>query len=571
MTLDTNVLEEVRAAAARETDWLDVRVALQRAARDDPERCYDAFICAFGFDLVDRSDAERRRDAGGAFAPAMVPWRFASTVREVPDVDAEQWQEAADALEEPLALARLHDLLWERRTRPRPDEHARAACAAYIALAERVGARSFERMLSLSRALEIARGVSDAELVDRVGERLVSLIEDVVADPDAGPGTAFGALRALVDLAGDRPEIDRLLDSVTARFGDEPRLFDGIAEMRVRRLDRDDQLAVRREQIRRWHASAAAAVDEPMLRVHRLEQALGVARTHGLNDEANAILVELQAIGPEDVATEAITVEAELPAGTIESLMVSIVEQPDWQTSLREVVRLGAPGGTREELEEELRQHREEFAFLQVLTPVSMGAESAAAAFRGADAESRARLELAERRAFHTRMWSGILADIFVAIEERHGRPEREALVSFFATDVIGPARGEHMARALELFWDGHYDESAHVLAPRLESAIRELARLAGIPVIREPVGVEPGGARSLGAIMIALRDGFPLPDWHDYLFNLLADPLGLNLRNVIAHGLQPGIGRDGAALLIHAACFLTLVHAGAPEPNATP
>ena len=117
---------------------------------------------------------------------------------------------------------------------------------------------------------------------------------------------------------------------MTRRFGGEPRLFDGIAEMLVRRLDRDGQLEVRREQVRRWHAAAAAAVDEPMLRVHRLEQALGVARTHGLNDEANVILVELQAIRPEDVAKESIAVEAELPAGTIESLIDSIVEQPDW-------------------------------------------------------------------------------------------------------------------------------------------------------------------------------------------------------------------------------------------------
>jgi len=230
------------------------------------------------------------------------------------------------------------------------------------------------------------------------------------------------------------------------------------------------------------------------------------------------------------------------------------------------MLRLGVPGGTRADIEQALREQRDEFVYLQMFTPVSMGAESAATQFRGTDAESRARLEYAERRAFHARMWSAIVAEVLAAIEERFGRPERSELALFFATDVIGPARADRMARALELFWEGHYDDSAHILVPRIESAIRELARLAGTPVIREPVGIEPGGARSLGTIMLALRDGFPLPDWHDYLFNLLADPLGLNLRNVIAHGLRPRIGWEHAALLIHAACFLTLVHAGVPE-----
>ena len=565
MPLDSTILDAVRSAGAREANWLNMRVALERVARDDPDRSYDAFICAFGFDLVDRSDSERRRDVGGAFAPGMGPWPFASNLRDISETYAKQWLEAAEALEEPLSLARLNDLLWECRTRPRPDVHARLACAAYIELAETAGERSFECMLPLSRALEIARAVKDGDLADRVVDRLVAFTESVLADPDAGPGGAFGALRALVDLAADCAEIDRLLDAATARFGDEPRLFDGISEMRVRRLDREGQLEVRREQVRRWHASSETAVDEPMLRVHRLEQALGVARTHQLNAEANAILVELQDIRPEHVLTESIAVEVDLPDGTMESLVASVVEQPDWQTALREMLRLGVPGGTRADIEQALREQREEFVYLQVFTPVSMGAESAATQFRGSDAESRARLEYAERRAFHARMWSAVVAEVLTAIEKRFGRPDRSELALFFATDVIGPARADRMARALELFWDGEYDDSAHVLVPRIESAIRELARLAGIPIIREPSGIEPGGARSLGVLMPALRGGFP-PDWYDYLFNLLIDQLGLNLRNVIAHGLRARIGWEDAALLIHVACFLTRARAGVTE-----
>jgi hypothetical protein len=94
------------------------------------------------------------------------------------------------------------------------------------------------------------------------------------------------------------------------------------------------------------------------------------------------------------------------------------------------------------------------------------------------------------------------------------------------------------------------------------------MARRVGLTVIREPVGDEPGGARSLGTLLLELRGAFPDPEWHDYLFNLLANPLGLNLRNTIAHGLSPRVGAGDAALLLHAACYLRLL--GATPVEAT-
>jgi hypothetical protein len=39
------------------------------------------------------------------------------------------------------------------------------------------------------------------------------------------------------------------------------------------------------------------------------------------------------------------------------------------------------------------------------------------------------------------------------------------------------------VARAIELFWEEYYDERAHVLVPRIERIVREMARQLGIPV----------------------------------------------------------------------------------------
>lgn len=45
-----------------------------------------------------------------------------------------------------------------------------------------------------------------------------------------------------------------------------------------------------------------------------------------------------------------------------------------------------------------------------------------------------------------------------------------------------------------------------------------------------------------------------------------MCDPLALNLRNNIAHGLAGRVGRSNAALLIQAACYMALFRDPPPE-----
>jgi hypothetical protein len=107
------------------------------------------------------------------------------------------------------------------------------------------------------------------------------------------------------------------------------------------------------------------------------------------------------------------------------------------------------------------------------------------------------------------------------------------------------------MARALELFWDRQSDESAHLLVPRIESTIRDMARRSGLTVMREPIGEKPGGTRTLGILLLELQGAMPDDGWHDYIYNVLADQFGLNLRNEIAprsHRLSRRRRRSAAA-----------------------
>jgi hypothetical protein len=68
---------------------------------------------------------------------------------------------------------------------------------------------------------------------------------------------------------------------------------------------RDERVQLRQEQVSRWRSEAAKG--DTMLRVIRLEQALEIARTHGLVDEADEIRRELQNIRPEELDLKTIS------------------------------------------------------------------------------------------------------------------------------------------------------------------------------------------------------------------------------------------------------------------------
>ena len=159
-------------------------------------------------------------------------------------------------------------------------------------------------------------------------------------------------------------------------------------------------------------------------------------------------------------------------------------------------------------------------------------------------------------------LWAVFAAEILDRIQGRHGVPDSPALTEFFTTPLMPPDLAERVGRAMLLHWQGQPDESAHVLVPRLETTIRTIARECGLATFREPQGAKPGGARALGDLLLAMKERID-ESWRRYLWNLLCDPVGVNLRNRVAHGLLPKADKKEAALLIHAACHLSLVQVG--------
>lgn len=123
------------------------------------------------------------------------------------------------------------------------------------------------------------------------------------------------------------------------------------------------------------------------------------------------------------------------------------------------------------------------------------------------------------------------------------------------------------IADAVLRFFAGDEEGALHILVPQLEAAIRGAAARAGVVVIKTPRGPTPGGVRALGGILADLQGRLD-ESWRRYLANALADPLGVNLRNQLSHGLHGPTARGDLAIAIQIACHLRLWRPNADTPS---
>jgi hypothetical protein len=85
------------------------------------------------------------------------------------------------------------------------------------------------------------------------------------------------------------------------------------------------------------------------------------------------------------------------------------------------------------------------------------------------------------------------------------------------------------------------------------------MSRQMGLVIIREPRGGKPGGFASLGDLLRGMRVVLAPESVEIYLFTLLTDPVGINLRNDALHGLMEEGTKAQSALALHAVCLLRL------------
>lgn len=560
MTLDDDLCAAVAGAIDGATDWLDARERADAVITQDRSEDGKALMYALGYMLVGPTSDERR-ERSGVFATA-ITWEdgssFPPPLTDVEDDIVEQWAVWAEYLPTSLAQSRLHDLLWLRRYGERPDLRARAAADAYLRLVES-GPSDMRQVEAIGRALELALEVGDAERAEHAIAYAITKIETELANTsERRPGIPLRLLRQLAQLrTTQRPtEIEGLLDRTMARYGDDPWIAQAVDDLRVSLTAGQDRVAIYREQVQRWRAEAEG--QEPMLRLAYRQRALELAQTYGLREEVEAILGDIQASSNESLGGEAVSAQVELPSDEIDALIASFGEYDDVRAALRAFGAFGPPSGDAEDNLIAVRQMASDFP-LQRLFRAQQLDENHNVVFQATTPEEHDRMDLSRHEAMQIQVMASILSRCLDTIQASYPDVSQAELTAIYTTPLIEHERATVFSDALRRHWQGDYQGAAHIAIAQIEAVIRAMVRNIGLVVIRPPEGRRPGQVIGMGACLDALNGRLD-ESWRRYLYNLFSDPLGINLRNRVSHGLLLRITPELSTLAIQASLFLTLV-----------
>lgn len=548
------------------SEWNEAAVEVRRFNTENDERL-EALKHAFDYNLV--VQAGDRRDQHGPLAPLMEgdERTYPAVVNAAPDEHLRIWAEAHEPIEDHLVRSRLGDLLWLRRYGDEPHLFARSAISAYRALAADGSWHPVVQADCLQRALQLSKELNDRDVIAETFDQALQALAAAVNKPEVMPGEVINLLDVLIASPEPPAELDDLLARAVDRLGDDPWLLQSLVDMQIARTsDPEERKEALTRVVGRWRDVAAKALG--ITRVVFLNTALQVAQAGGLAELADEVRGDLQEITNEDLDLKEISATVEIETEKVEAWLESFLEGGDWRGWL---VRFGAhipitarTDSTLEAIRERMRQHPLSFLF----TTVALGPGDVPLKFLETD-EDKFLHEATNDEVMRILVWANFAVDVLKRINDRSS-PSKDELTEFFTTDLIPEEVAERFAAAFEHYRNGLFDESALVALPRIELIIRRGASLLRLPTYREPVGARPGRFIGLGDLLRLVTGRFGGEDRRQYLLTLLADPMGMNLRNLVLHGLSPIAAQPEAALCLHAAVSLALLSRKEPGSPST-
>lgn len=464
------------------------------------------------------------------------------------------WRGLLELVNSGVSRARLAHLLFECGG---PERHldATTAIESYLSSA-RDWRRRLDAVDDLGLALRLARAMGDEARTVSALEGLVDVVEAQLNEdtPLAGP-----VLRALEHVVHEPMCPDRV-DAILDRAANE--LLDSDLRDRALRLIhgrcKDD--ACRRDV---WNRRVDAYIhmsstSEGILRLVYLQDALAIAEASSIPELREHAAAALQEIRDEDLGLIRFESSSAQYEELFERVRDSLIAGATWQQALSAFANAGPLTGdlaSNRALVVQLRAANP----LTSLMPVTLVGPDGLPILTATTDEEKFAYDLVRCELQYLQNFLRPLVSALHSLVERFGLPESAELALFLRSmPGITPRSLGAIARALYRFWGGDSEAAIYTLTPQIEALVRELILRTDRGIYKLRTTHKPGQFPGLGAMLPILFDEYEVSDSQQrFLTTVLTDAAGLNVRNLVSHGIQDYADPGTAALLIHTALFI--------------
>ncbi|MGW5148217.1 DUF4209 domain-containing protein [Rhodococcus koreensis] len=493
-------------------------------------------------------------------------------ITEVDNEEVKLWNALIEEVSAPAAIARLRDLLFVRRS-GNVGEHARSAAHSYLdAIRGREsGLHTTTYLLRAWTAYRLVKATDmESDVLAELQQRIGTLVD---GDGLKHPGTLFPLLRAWCEKPQDpsrtqaaRTHAQCVLSSIASR---ETRgyLASEIAKMRRGLLGAsatdDERVAVDADEVAA-HVRGADHSTHPSVEMMHLEQAAKTATRRGLQIEAREIAARMQAIKREHLGMVSVRTPITLPVWFSESFLEQFTQDPDWRPGVSLFMEIEEPPSGS------VAQHRlfadgNRETLRRALQTVILGSDGLPrSTLVKEEDEDRHDIALASRISAETQ--GHLLVGALMRISDKYGVPDVDELAALIVDRGASDTRlARSLAKGFHYFWTGDYEAAVSIVIPKIEAAARDLLRELDEGIYRVQVKKDPGGYPGMYVLFSELEKLALDEDWAWFLRWLLLGPIGLNIRNEVAHGFVSDLRPEYVVLVLRAAAVLITA---APESD---
>ncbi len=302
----------------------------------------------------------------------------------------------------------------------------------------------------------------------------------------------------------------------------------------------------------------AASLDGSIA-AHHIENILEAYRRVGLKDKTDRVRLLLEEKGKSVLAgMKSQRVELKLDLNAVEFAIAKMIDVADPLVALYRLANSCAPHP--EKLEAKFEAATKGLIFHRLLPVSIIGDDGLTVTTIGTydqDKEGRLVMELARDMGLKTTFFLNGLED-WKKKFELGGIPNTPSL---FGSILIPADRVTLFQEGLQAFEHQDYVKCIHVLVFQVENSLRELLRFLGRPITKSTDdGYQP---KNMNDVLHdpAVKDALDPKLW-SFLKVLYTDNRGMNLRNLVAHGVAPSgaFNRINAALVVQSVVFLALI-----------